>query len=197
MGRFFASVATLLLLCGLSLGQSSKDRFEVFGGYSLVTGDFTGTFADRSTHILNGWNASANYKASPLLGLVADFSGFHAGYTYPGIGGLTVSANSLAVLFGPQVSLQLSRVTPFAHVLLGVTHIGYPQSSGCPGCSASSANAFSYAFGGGIDYYLTPHVGIRGQADLLHNGFSNADNQLTYKYHELNARISAGVVFRF
>jgi opacity protein-like surface antigen len=196
MGRFFASVASLLLLCGLSLGQSSNDRFEIFGGYSFVTGDFTGTFADRSTHILNGWNASADYKASPLLGLVADFSGFHAGYTFPGIGGPAVSANSLAALFGPQVSVRLSRATPFAHVLLGVTHVGYSQSS-CSGCSPSSANGFSYAFGGGIDYYLTPHIGIRGQADLLHNAFSNADNQLTYKYHELNARISTGLVFRF
>jgi hypothetical protein len=81
MRRFLASIAAGFLLCSVSLGQSAKDRFEVFGGYSFVTGDFTGTFADRGTHILSGWNVSANYKANQLIGLVADVSGFHAGYT--------------------------------------------------------------------------------------------------------------------
>jgi len=197
MGRFCASAATLLLFCGLALGQSSGDRFEIFGGYSLVTGDFTGTFADRNTHILNGWNASANYKGSRLLGFVGDFSGYYPSYTYGGLGGLTVKARSHSFLFGPQVSVPLSKVTPFAHALLGVTHIGYPQPSSCPQCTAASDNSFAYALGGGMDFDLTRHLGIRAQADLFHNGFSSSDNQLTYRYHQWTARISTGLVFRF
>ncbi len=199
MGRLFPVISTLFLLCGFNLGQSSPDRVVVFGGYSLVTSDFTGTFADGSTHILNGWDASASFRAARLLSFVADVSGYYPSYTYPGLGGLTVSARSHSFLFGPQVSVPLSRVTPFAHVLLGVTHIGYPQPSGCPQpeCVATSANSFSYALGGGIDFYLTKHLGLRGQADLFHNGFSSHDNQLTYRYRELNARIATGIVFRF
>lgn len=144
MGRFCTSAVLFLLFGGLALGQSSGDRFEIFGGYSLVTGDFTGTFADRSTHILNGWNASANYKTSRLLGFVGDFSGYYPSYTFPGIGGLTVKARSLSLLFGPQISVRLSKVTPFAHALLGVTRIGYPQPTGCPQCPATSDNSFAY-----------------------------------------------------
>ena len=62
MGRLFPVISTLFLLCGFNLGQSSPDRVVVFGGYSLVTSDFTGTFADGSTHILNGWDASASFQ---------------------------------------------------------------------------------------------------------------------------------------
>lgn len=72
-----------------------------------------------------------------------------------------------------------------------------PPVSGCPQCAASSDNSFSFALGREIDFQLTKHLGIRGQADLFHNGFSSSDNQLTYKYHQWNARISMGVVFRF
>ena len=60
-----------MLWC-LSGWAQSSDHVEVFGGYSLVSGDFTGTFGDRNTHILNGWNASTTYKPSQLLGFVAE-----------------------------------------------------------------------------------------------------------------------------
>jgi len=106
MGHFFASVSTLVLLSGLTLGQSSKDRFEVFGGYSLVTGDFTGTFLDRNNaRVLNGWNASANFKVGRLLGFVADLSGY-----YPSDTGVGFRARSHSFLFGPQISAPLLEV---------------------------------------------------------------------------------------
>ena len=124
----------LLILAGtlwcVSGWAQSSDHVEIFGGYSLVTGDFTGTFGDRNTHILNGWNASARYKPGRLLGFVADVSGYYPSYTFPGLGGLTVRARSHSFLFGPQVSATFSKVTPFAHALLGVTHVGYPTPSG-------------------------------------------------------------------
>ena len=197
MRSFFASASALLLLSGIALAQSPIDRFEVFGGYSLVTGDFTGTHADRAAHSLNGWNASANYKADRLVGLVADFSGYRASYSYLGLGGFTVRARSESLMLGPQVSVRLSKLTPFAHALVGITHIGYPQPSGCSQCLATSDNSFSYALGGGLDYYLTRHIGVRGQADLFHTGATSSDDQLTYKYHQSTARVSAGVVVRF
>jgi len=196
MLRCWLAVLAGMLWCANGWAQSS-DRFEIFGGYSLVTGDFTGTFADRNTHILNGWNASANYKGSRLLGFVGDFSGYYPSYTEGGIGGLTFKARTLSLLFGPQVSVRLSKASPFAHALFGVTHVGYPPPGGCQCALSASDNSFAYALGGGMDFDLTRHLGIRGQADLFHNGFSSSDNQLTYKYHQWTARISTGLVFRF
>jgi opacity protein-like surface antigen len=196
--RFWLS-ALATMLCCVSAWAQSTDHVEVFGGYSFVTGDFTGTFADRSTHLLNGWNASAAFKPNRFFSFVADFSGYYPSYTEPGVGALTFSARSHSFLFGPQASLRLSKVEPFAHVLLGLTHVSYPVPSGggCPQCVASSDNSFAYALGGGIDFDLTHHFALRGQADLFHNGFSSSDNQLTYRFHQWNARISTGLVFRF
>jgi opacity protein-like surface antigen len=197
MGRALAACCVLLYLCPVVLGQSN--RIEIFGGYSLVTGDFTGISNDRNTHILNGWNASANFKANRWLGLDADFSGFYPSYTYAGLGGLTVKARSLSYLFGPQVSVPLPKIKPFVHFLVGGTHVGYPQPSGCPQplCTSTSDNSFTFAVGGGVDFVLTKHLALRGQVDVLHSRFSTSDNQLTYRYHETNARISTGIVFRF
>jgi hypothetical protein len=197
MGRAFGGLSVLLCLSPLMFGQG-RDRVEVFGGYSLVTGDFTGTYADGNSHRLNGWNVSATYKANHWFGIVADFSGFYPSYTFPGIQPLTVSAHSLSYLFGPQISLPVRRLTPFAHFLMGATHINYPVPSGCGSfCVATTANSFTIAPGGGVDVTIAKHFAIRGQVDLLHSGFSNPDNQLAYKYHESNARVSAGLVLRF
>lgn len=198
MGRVLAGFLFLLYLCPVTFGQTSNDRFELFGGYSLVTGDFTGTFADRNFHLLNGWEGSAAYKTNRWFGIAADLSGFHVGT--PGPATYALRAHSLSYLFGPQISLPLPRITPFAHFLLGATHINYSVGSGCSPvtfCASTSANSFTYAAGGGVDFALAKHLALRGQVDLLHSGFSNIDNQLTYKYHETNARISTGIVFRF
>jgi hypothetical protein len=197
MGRSLASVFALLLFCSVALCQSPRNKVELYGGYSLVTGDFTGTYADRQNHVLSGWEATAAYKPGRLLGLAADFSGFYPSYTFGGLDGLTAKARSLSYLFGPQVSIPLPKVSPFAHALLGATYIGYPQPSGCPECKTTSDNSFSYAEGGGIDYHFGRHLGWRGQADLFHDGATSSDNQLTYKFHQNVARISTGILFRF
>jgi len=197
IGRALASIVLLLMVCTLAFGQKSGDRIEVFGGYSLVTGDFTGTYADQNTHRLNGWEGAATFKVNRWLGATADFSGFYASYTFPGIQPLTIRARSLGYLFGPQISLPSARFTPFAHFLLGATRVGYPAPSGCPLCAPSPANSLTFAAGGGVDIAVAKHVAVRGQVDLLHSGFSNADNQLLSRYHETNMRISTGLVFRF
>src|SRR5579863_2616317 len=61
-----------LLLCNCARAQSS-DRFEIFGGYSYLSGDFT-TVTNGG---VNGWNASLNAKVKPWVGVVADFSAYY------------------------------------------------------------------------------------------------------------------------
>jgi hypothetical protein len=191
------SVALLVLLfSGISRAQTSSDHIQLFGGFSFVSSDFTGIYADRNTYFPKGWDGSLILKHDSVLGLAVDVSGYYPRYTYPGIG-LALSANTLSFLFGPQVSFPSSRVSPFAHALLGVTRVSYPQPSGCLQCMGASDSSFALALGGGIDFYLSRHFGVRGQADLFHNKFSTSDNQLAYKFRETNARISAGLILRF
>jgi opacity protein-like surface antigen len=150
-----------------SIPAVAQDKLEVFGGYSYMR------FRPSPDFNLNGWEASAQYKFKDWLGGVADFDG-HYGSPF----GVSTSVHSF--LFGPQVSLP-SRVSPFAHVLLGGAHF----SAGGVGDTA-----FSMAIGGGMDYEIKQGMSWRIiQGDyLLTRFFSQTQN---------NGRISTGVVFRF
>jgi hypothetical protein len=144
-----------------------QDKVEVFGGYSYMR------FRPSPDVNLNGWEASAQYKFRDWIGGVADFDGH-----YGSIGGVGTSVHSY--LFGPQVSLP-SRVSPFAHVLLGGAHF----SAGGFGDSA-----FAMAIGGGIDTEIKRGISWRIiQGDYLLTRFGSQTQN--------NGRISTGVVLHF
>ena len=167
---------TGLRIIGLLLGvffvallpaAAQDDKVEVFGGYSYMR------FRPSPDVNLNGWEASAQYKFRDWIGGVADFDG-HYGSQF----GVGESVHSF--LFGPQVSLP-SKVSPFAHVLLGGAHF----SAGGVGDTA-----FSMAIGGGMDYEVKQGISWRIiQGDyLLTRFFGETQN---------NGRLSTGVIFRF
>jgi hypothetical protein len=107
----------LLLLLPVLVAAQDGPKIEVFGGFSLATSEFS--FYGGET---NGWNASLDVKAKPWLGFVSDFAGYYKTISYscqcP-----SDQSTTYTFLFGPQVSTSFSRVTPFAHVLVGVGHI--------------------------------------------------------------------------
>ena len=117
----------------------------------------------------SGWNASIAGNLNSWLGVAADFSGAYKN------GGKFHTA-----MVGPVFSLRKSeRVTPFAHVLFG-------------GAFATGGNnAFATAIGGGMDVKVSEHVAVRlVQADwMLFRAEGITDKK--------NARVSAGIVFRF
>jgi hypothetical protein len=155
------------LLFLLSFSTKAQDQVEVFGGYSYMRTDNSPS-ANR-----NGWEFSGQYKFADWLGAVADFDGH---YGSP----VGVSSSVHTFLFGPQVSWP-SRVSPFAHVLLGGAHVsagGFTDAS------------FSAAIGGGIDARLVHGIYWRVfQGDYLMTRFSGNRQD--------NARLSTGIVLRF
>ena len=143
-----------------SLAAQAQDKAEVFGAFSYMR--FRGLN-------LAGWEASGQYKYTDWLGVVADFDGHY---------GSGVSNHTF--LFGPQVSMP-SRVSPFAHLLLGGAH----TSIGGAGTSS-----FSMALGGGVDTELTDKVRwCLVQADYLLTQFGGGSQN--------NLRLSTGLIFRF
>jgi opacity protein-like surface antigen len=192
---------SLLILAVASLSASliaqSSDRVEVFGGYTYMDPDFS-LVSPNST---SGWNASANFKPSRWVGIVADFSGFYSGYTYPP-GGTNdrVTGQAYTFLFGPQVSLPLGRFSPFARFLTGLTHVTPQDFGGQSENFFKSSNAFTIGAGGGADYYFLRHVGLRGQVDWLYAKLTpvgGGDPGANYIKNRNVARISTGVIFRF
>ena len=165
--RLSLLLGLLLLVSLLANAQGLGDKVELFGGYSYlrVNGPPSAN--------LNGWEFAGQYKVTDWLGGVADFDGH-----YGSPAGFSSSLHTF--LFGPQISWP-SRVSPFAHVLIGRAHI----SSGGFGESA-----FAMAIGGGIDTRLVHGIYWRViQGDYLPTHFGNA--------WENNARLSTGIVFRF
>ncbi|HEV2399050.1 MAG TPA: hypothetical protein VGS27_19045 [Candidatus Sulfotelmatobacter sp.] len=171
----------------------SPDLVEVFGGYSYMNPDVSMVAPS-----VSGWNASANFKVHRRIGIVADFSGFYPSYTYPE--GASVSGKTHTFLFGPQVSMTRGRFEPFAHFLVGFTHVTNHPYAGLTFSQFTSSSSYTLAAGGGVDYFFTRRFAIRGQADWLHAGFvpvGGGDPGVHYARNDNVARISTGIVFRF
>ena len=160
------SAVGLLLLATLS--APAQDKVELFGGYSYMH------LGNSPSANLNGWEISGQYKFTDWLGGVADLDGHYGSPN--GIG-----TSTYTYLFGPQISFP-SRVSPFAHLLLGGAHISE---------AGFGSSSFSMALGGGIDVGLfhDQFYWRAIQTDYLMTQFgSRAQN---------NFRASTGIVIRF
>jgi len=168
MLRKLSVLLGLFFLISLSAhAQGISDKVELFGGYSYMR-------FDSSPQVnLNGWELSGQYKFTNWLGGVADLGG-----DYGSLGGINASVHTF--LFGPQISWP-SRVSPFAHVLIGGAHFS---------AGGLTDTSFSSAIGGGIDTKIAHGVSWRIiQGDYFLTRFLGSTQN--------NARISTGIVFRF
>jgi len=165
MLRRLSLLAGLILL--VSFSAHAQDKVELFGGYSYMRVNTSPSFNS------NGWELAGNYKFSDWLGAVADFDGHYASPFGPDL-----SVHSF--LFGPQISWP-TRISPFAHLLIGGAH--------ADGGGASSTS-FALALGGGVDARLVHGVYWRViQGDYLPTHFfGNTQNDV---------RVSTGIVLRF
>lgn len=168
----------LALLCGAMLlfaavaSAQDNPKAEVFGGYSYLRVNPGSGVPGQN---FNGGSGSVSFNPNSWLGIVADVGVYHASIEGTGF-------NVVSYTFGPKLAYRKNeKVTPFAQVLLGGAHIS---------ASGESENGFAMALGGGFDWNATTHVGVRVvQAEYVMTRFSS-DTQN-------NARISAGVVFRW
>jgi hypothetical protein len=151
-------------------------RFEIFGGYNFVQ-------LDGGMGNMDGWSASFAGNLNSVFGLKGEVSGIYGkdkGFSSLRYRGYSVRA-------GPQVTGRRGPVSPFAHALFGVEHLGV--GLGFEGLHAgASINAFAMALGGGLDWHRGSW-GIRlPQVDYF------PWRALGGTAH--NVRISGGIVFR-
>ena len=167
----------MALLCAMATHATAAteefSRAELFGGYQFTRiGGAGGVNA-------NGWDGALTGNVNRWFGVSADFSG-----AYKSVGDIGAKAHTFTV--GPQLSWRGGRVTAFAHVLMG----GFHASAGLEGLSAGTSG-FTTMVGGGVDAKAGAHVSVRVfQLDwFLWRTMGITEKQ--------NARISAGLVFRF
>jgi len=195
MKRLALLCGAMLLFAGLASAQDESPKVEAFGGYSYVR--VNPGFGAPGLNF-NGGSGSLAYNFNSWLGAVADFGGYH--WSQDG-----ADATVVSYLFGPKIAYRADKFTPFAQALFGGARISgsvltcrlsarvYPQD-GC--VSSGSENAFAMTVGGGLDYNVTPHIGIRlAQAEYALTRFkglgtTGGDTQNNFRYE-------AGVVFRW
>ena len=162
-------------------------KFEVFGGYSYdhrnVGNEGLG---------FHGGSTSFLYNPNSLIGFKADFGVYHNK-------SFGTKSTTFTYLFGPQFTYRGNEhVTPFFHILVGGAHdtssFAGVSSPGISNSSvSSSANAFAFAPGGGLDVNVSPHIAIRvAQVDYLLTKFKDDEDN-----RQNNVRVSAGIVFRW
>jgi outer membrane immunogenic protein len=177
----------LLVLCAVlfSLNATAQDsgRIDVFGGYSHLFYYIYPAYTGPWTQVgWNGFEASASYRLIPHLSAEADFD-----FQFPSSS--SSSGQKIQTFMGgPRVTLGAHKLNFFAHVLIGAL-----RNSGTYESNTTSAQAF----GGGFDFWLSRHLGIRPiQLDYLRTSF-NEGSYFAVNGNHANCRLSAGVTLRF
>jgi outer membrane immunogenic protein len=188
---FMLSAARAASAQAMGVGQDAP-RLDVFIGYSYVRANSVATGALIN---MNGGSASVAFNFDKWIGLVGDVGVYHQASVTANNLSLTVSSYQA----GPRFTLRRhDHLIPFAQVLAGAGHATgtlYTTSLGGGSAPIGTNNAFMLTAGGGIDWKLTPTVGIRLiQAEYLYSQFLNGG---TYVNRQNNVRLSAGIVFSF
>jgi opacity protein-like surface antigen len=139
-----ASLGLLLMSAPGWAQEASVPKAEVFGGFSLSSVGTSGVTPATRTSFY-GWQGSANANLLRNFALVGDFGG-----QYKSIAGISMS--NYQMLFGPQVSARMDKVTPFAHMLFGVNRTS---------ALGFSSDNLGLGVGGGLDINVTPKLALR------------------------------------
>src|SRR5215470_19462656 len=161
VSRIYLTACLIILFCAIANAQGGN----VYFGYTFNHAD-VGLLDDNS---LNGWTGSGEVKVFPFVGLVADFSGQYGSDNFvstascparsgPCFGG-DISLHTF--LFGPRLSVSVSKFRPFAHVLVGLAHAKISSTA------TDSDTSFATQVGGGLDYSVFGPLSWRLEGDYL------------------------------
>lgn len=181
-----------ILLCGLlsvlwSAPAIAQDLhpYELFTGYGYVRP--SGGQAN-----LNGFDLSFTANLNSWLGFTVGLGGQYGDQvltttTPSGTAAVKTNARFNSLGFGPRFTYRGNdRLTPFAHVLVGLARGEWTG----PASVSGGETSFATAVGGGIDAAITDHFGIRLiQAELVRTYFGPT--------HENLFRLAAGARFSF
>lgn len=174
-----------ILLCSfmpvLASGQRGSGKFQIFGGYTLQRSygelnAFSFTSGGSNNDPFTPFNSNGGQVA------VSFFPLHHFGITYQiaftGTGNRSIESSSdtqrigtQSHLFGPtyRFAIKGARTSLFAQQLFGFSHnsfqssntdFAFCESTAGPNTNCS-ANVFTMASGGGVDFKITHHISVR------------------------------------
>jgi hypothetical protein len=166
---------------------SGNQKYDIFGGYSLLSNSFNGHSSATSHVPLNGWDAAFSAPIRNALRFKADVSGYYGT-------SLGDPQRPVFILGGAQYSKHFGKETGFLEGLLGV---GAINSSFWGGQGSVSRATFAAVVGGGLDTPISQTLAFRVQGDLLHANFTISDSNEIHGLPNYFGRFSAGLVWKF
>ena len=167
-------VATLVALgTPLAFAQAGASPAPYVPRYTLSTG-YEFLRSNAPPNVSNGFSLIGGYFSTSVaikywLHAEGEVTGSHS----TNIGPLGQGLNLLTYTGGPQVVLHPGRFEPHAQVLFGGAH-GFDSYFPTTSSYSASANSFALQTGGGLDFILSPRIGIRAiEVQYLHTGFPN------------------------
>ena len=208
------SLAALLMLFIPAFAAAQSDdnasKLDLAIGYAGLREDISPNLsAINLDHVYaNGWQASLDYNFRPSIGIEAQLNGFYKGLgiqtNLPIIGNIGLgNLNFYTATFGPQFKFSHSRFQPYVHALVGFAH-GSVSAGGILNflpipTSLSSFNDFAFAadLGGGADFMVTTHVGLRGELAYVYTRFPFSDISPTEDNSQNHLKVMGGLAFHF
>jgi outer membrane immunogenic protein len=185
--RFALLIAILMGCASLGAAPALAQEFAAGASYNFVHSNAPpGSCGCFNMNGGSGWVSVGEFHH---FSAVADVGVQYAG----NINGSGVNLTLTSYVFGPRYNfLDSGRLHPFAEALVGGSHASGSFSSSSISASGS-ANAFAALAGGGIDFDVTEHIGVRAiEANYFFTKYDNGTND-----HQNNLRIAAGIYFRF
>lgn len=160
-------IVMFLAAIGQSWGQEPgliSSRIDLSVGSNLMH------YAMAPSVTLAGVKLSGQYRWTNWFGMTGEFDvGYGAG------------ASARTILFGPEISIPRHRYSPFAHIMIGGTHVSQKSSSDA---------AFATAIGGGVEMNVEGRISWRlAEFDYIPTYFHNGRQD--------NFRLGTELVFRF
>jgi len=206
-------LAILVVACGsMALAQSTdRAKPEFFAGFSIDSIDAqinqSGVFVQNSGNRLTGYgfDTSVTGYIHKNFGIEGDFDGHFRSKTFnvstSSTGPFTpvnTKFNDFNFMGGPHVKFTTtnSKVSPYLHALLGGNHSKITGTT--TGITVSDSETdFALKLGGGIDFGMTDHVGLRVAGDY-NPVFERNNNSTTTSNNRTrnDAIFSVGLVFK-
>ncbi|MEK6299743.1 MAG: outer membrane beta-barrel protein [Acidobacteriota bacterium] len=224
MRQLLLAVVVLCSSAALAHAQQTSPgeypKLEIFGGYS-ANGVFNKADATLQNENLaslfsdfaggpKGFQGSIAHNFNRYLGIKADFSMYFANASelntfnvcQPG-GSCTLTTQETNLdrrafyfMAGPEIKARnRTRVTPFAHGLVGVARSTADFSTASAIFTRNDSHTrtgFAYALGGGLDFRITQRFGVRAMADYVQTFLGDPDPNKSRQNH---VRLSLGILF--
>jgi hypothetical protein len=208
----FKALLLMALFSFMTCFASAQDdsKFDLSVGYAgLREGTPSSLSAIGLDHPwANGWQVAGVYNVVPAVGIEAQVNGFYKGLHLPSgipiISSLNLgNLNVYTATFGPQVKFPHGKVEPYLHGLVGFAH-GSVSTGGIlsflpipTDLSSFNKTTFAADLGGGIDYMVIPHIGLRGEVAYVYTRFPLSDIGLASSNSQNNLKAMVGLAFHF